>query len=283
MWQLSHSQLSITLPAGSLSEAAGPLTDTRFWQEYWKSVSLPASLDLADPATRSLASAIDLLFIARRRDGNRDRSPRSLIEIGCAPGAWLAHFARRGFEVAGIDSSPRGVALTRKNLEMQGVRADIIEADVLDFALGELAGTFDVAISIGVVEHFRNPLPVFSAHADLVRTGGSVIVAVPNLLGFNGWLQNHLDPEWLALHNLETISPARLQAVGRSANLECRSFEYAGGFNPNLFEWKRRSYLGYAATRAGAAIRKMRRTDQWNNRWFSSMVVADFVKTSTET
>lgn len=236
-------------------------------------------MDLTDPGTRSLASAIDLLFMARRRDSNRGADPRRLIEIGCAPGAWLAHFARRGFKVAGIDSSPRGAALTRENLEMQNIDADIVEADVLDFELGELAGAFDVAISIGVVEHFDNPLPVFRAHADLVRTGGTVIIAVPNLRGFNGWLQNRLDPEWLALHNLETVSAARLDAIGRDALLECRSIEYAGGFNPKLFEWKRRSYLGFATTRAGAAVRRMRRADQWNSKWFSSMIVAEFVKT----
>lgn len=271
------------MPAGSSSEPAGPLTDTGFWHEYWDSVSLPARLDLTDPGTRSLASAIDLILMARRRDISRDSTPRHLVEIGCAPGAWLAHFARRGFKVAGIDSSPRGVALSRQNLEIQGISAEIVEADVLEFDPGELTGAFDVAISIGVAEHFDNPLPIFTAHANLVRAGGTVIVAMPNLRGFNGWLQNRLDSEWLALHNLETLSPARIEAIVRDTGLECRSIEYAGGFNPKLFEWKRRSYLGYATTRAGAALRRMRRTDQWNSKWFSSMIVAEFVNTGRGT
>ncbi|RIK06686.1 MAG: hypothetical protein DCC49_11170 [Acidobacteria bacterium] len=267
------------MPAGSSSDPAGALTDTGFWHEYWGSVSLPARLDLTDPGTRSLASAIDLLLMSRRRDTSRDAAPRALIEIGCAPGAWLAHFARRGFEVAGIDSSPRGVALTRQNLEMQNISAEILEADALDLDLDGLAHAFDVAISIGVVEHFDNPLPIFASHAQLVRSGGTVIIAVPNLRGFNGWLQNRLDPDWLALHNLETLSPPRLEAIGRDAGLECRSLEYAGGFNPQLFEWKERSYLGFATTRMGAAIRRMRRADHWNSKWFSSMIVAEFVST----
>lgn len=243
-------------------------------------MELPARLDLSDPGTRSLASAIDLILMARRRDRRGETAPRRLTEIGCAPGAWLAHFARRGFDVSGIDSSPRGAELTRRNFEMQGLTAEILEADILE--AGPPTKAFDVAISIGVVEHFSDPLPMFKAHANCVVGGGTVIIAVPNLRGFNGWLQNRLDPEWLALHNLEILSSTRLEELGRAAGMECRSVEYAGGFNPNLFEWKDRSFLGAATTRTGLALRKMRRADQWNSKWFSSMIVAEFVVAEDE-
>lgn len=257
-----------------MSEHAGNLTDTNFWSDYWKSVTLPARLDLSDPGTRSLAGSIDLILMSRRQKAKGEF--HKLAEIGCAPGAWLTHFARRGFEITGIDSSPRGARLTRDNLEMQHIKGEVIEADAIELEEERLRHSFDVVFSLGVVEHFEDPRPIFNAHKRLVSPNGTVIVVVPNLRYLNGWLQRTLDATWLGIHNIEILKPRRLVEIGRSVGLETQSVEYAGGFDPNLFEWRHRSYLGFATTRAGKLIRRMRCGDEWNSKWFSSMIVIEY-------
>lgn len=222
------------------------------------------------PTGRSRAGATDPL-----------RRPRpGLVEIGCAPGAWLAHFSVRGYEITGIDLSPHGVALTRRNMEMQQIEAEIVEADVLDLDLGavDLEGRFDVVISLGVVEHFDDPAPMFAAHASMARPGATVAIGVPNFKGVNGWLQGRLDREWLGHHNLATLTPERMRELGTGAGLEVERVAYVGGFEPRMFEWKRRSYLGYAATRAGRAFRRMPATGTINGKWISGTLLATYRK-----
>lgn len=268
------------MPAGSSSEVEGPsgaLTDTNFWDEYWASTRLPARLDLSIPGDRALARAIGKRLGDAERQG--DVGTR-LVEIGCAPGAWLAHFAALGFDVTGIDESPRGVDLTRRNFEMQHIQGEVIEGDALRLDLSELKleGDFDAVISLGVIEHFADPEPIVRIHAALARPGGKIILGVPNLGGPIGSVQGRLDRAWLEKHNLETLRPGRLRAVGEAAGLRCESVTYVGGFDPRLLEWHGRSYLGFGITRLGSALRSIRASDNWNAPWLSSTVLASFEK-----
>jgi SAM-dependent methyltransferase len=65
---------------------------------------------------------------------------RRVLEPGCGPGRHLAAIARRGLDVAGLDSSPAMVALARRRLAASGVTADVVLGDMRDFELGRRFG-----------------------------------------------------------------------------------------------------------------------------------------------
>lgn len=259
---------------GVMHDLEGRLTDERFWDDYWAPVSIPARLDLGDPGTRSLAREID-----RAIEASLD-SPegKSLVEIGCAPGRWLDHFARSGFGVSGIESAPGAAELTRKNVKSLGIEAKIYELDALDVPSMEpaLAHAFDCVISLGLVEHFEDPGPVLGIHAWLAGQDGLVIVGVPNYTGLSGALQRHLDRDWLQHHNTEIMSPSALAQAGRRAGMVPIDCVYTGGFDPNLYNWRRRSLLGFAVTRVGKVLRKIPGTDSLQSRHLSSYLLATF-------
>ena len=64
--------------------------------------------------------------------------PSSVLEPGCGSGRMLEAFAARGIDVAGIDLSPRMVALARERL---GGRGPVLVADMTDFDVGRTHST----------------------------------------------------------------------------------------------------------------------------------------------
>jgi 2-polyprenyl-3-methyl-5-hydroxy-6-metoxy-1,4-benzoquinol methylase len=89
--------------------------------------------------------------------------------------------AARGAAVTVLDYSPVAIDASKAFFQRNDVAAEFIHADVL--ALPEAhKGQFDIVMSFGLAEHFRNPerTNVVSAHFDLVRRGGGVLISAPN-------------------------------------------------------------------------------------------------------
>ena len=211
-------------PAGDRPANVGNLTDAAFWEDYWGRFSLPDAIDENRSFDRALARRLRTLL----KDAKGE-----VLEIGCAPGRWLAFFAREfGLGVAGIELTPDGAAATRRNLEMLGVpHADIRETD---FLIATPSPSYDVVVSLGFVEHFTDVDAVIARHAAWLRPGGRLIIGVPNFRGVHGWLQKRLDPEILAHHNLEIMDVGRLTGVGAAVGLVTESVGYLGSLEPSL-------------------------------------------------
>jgi SAM-dependent methyltransferase len=104
---------------------------------------------------------------------------------------------------------------------------DVVVGDVFDV---ELPRSYDVVLSGGLVEHFRDPARVLERHHDFVADGGTVAVTVPNFLGLNGLVQQWFDRETLATHNLALMRPDVLAAAVAAAGpvAESEGFYYGG-------------------------------------------------------
>lgn len=115
-----------------------------------------------------------------------------LLDFGCGDGAFLDHMRSLGWTVAGVEADARAAEVAGNRLE-----ADLIHAD-LDAALDANPGGFDAVTMSHVIEHLLDPLATLCACADVLRPGGTLVVATPNTasrghrqFGRN-WL--HLDP-----------------------------------------------------------------------------------------
>lgn len=183
------------------------LTVPGFWDGAWGDVALPSRLDLHQFSDRSF----DELF--------RKLLPKGrlrLLEVGCAPGRFLLYFSEQmGYAVTGIDYSPVGHQLTRRNLESAGIAGDVIMGDFFSEPIpGE---SFDLVFSAGFIEHFRDPVPVVQRMRDLVRPGGQVLATVPNVAGFPGLHWKATNREAYDRHN--PLSVARLQSLFEQSGL----------------------------------------------------------------
>jgi SAM-dependent methyltransferase len=161
------------------------------------------------------------------------------LEVGCAPGKTLAWVGRvLGARVAGVDYSPRGLAISRALLRTLGVDADLRCEDI--FSTTFEPSSFDVVFSAGVIEHFEDPRAIVRSHVELVRPGGKAIITIPDYGGWYGRLQRHFDPSNLALHNLTIMDVGALTALA-PADLVTQARAYpTGRLSPWLVSFERR-------------------------------------------
>lgn len=255
----------------------GDLTDPAFWRGYWGSFSLPAKIDEARSFDRTLASGL--------RDILRGSSGRAL-EVGCAPGRWLAYLADEfGYRVSGIEYTAEGARATRRNLEILGIgHADVREAD---FFSEPPSPEYDLVISLGFVEHFTDVTGVIARHAAWARPGGRVIIGIPNFASVHGTAQGILDAEVLGKHNLSIMSTDKLRTLGAAAGLEPESARYLGSFEPALpiaqagvknFAQLVTKIVLRAARIARNAGPLGKAIDSWNGPRVSSYILASFRK-----
>lgn len=162
-------------------------------------------------------------------------SSGSLVEVGCAPGRWLIYCHEKfGFRLAGFEFSRTGIAKTRQNLLFNKMEADLFLENFLTCDL--LGRQYDVVLSLGFIEHFQNPEPVFERQAQLLKPGGTMIVEVPNLRGVNGILASLSRSNMLLYHNLKVMDRGVLRNLAEKVGLESAYIGYIGGFEPGLFD-----------------------------------------------
>lgn len=106
-----------------------------------------------------------------------------ILEVGCGSGKIIVQAARdRGSAAFGIDVSRPGIAYAQALTDFAGVSSTLAIAS--GFTLPFEAESFDAVLSEGVIEHFSTSQTsqMVAEHARVCRTGGRVLISVPNLL-----------------------------------------------------------------------------------------------------
>jgi 2-polyprenyl-3-methyl-5-hydroxy-6-metoxy-1,4-benzoquinol methylase len=197
------------------------LTSIDHWDDTWSS---GIRMRLPSPWVMSTRNLQRLL--------RRHVRPHSrVLEIGCAPGkllAWIA--ADLGADVSGLDFSGRGLAVAKALFQTLRIAVDLRQEDLRQTSFPE--SSFDVVLSVGVIEHFDDPRDIVAHHLRLLGPGGTALITVPNYGGLYGRLQRYFDPENLKIHNLSIMRPEALVALV-PADGEYRARAYpAGALSP---------------------------------------------------
>lgn len=204
------------------------LTEQEYWDEYWRAIELPAEVVRSDDHSHNeILSVLDRYV--PRGDG------RSALEIGGAPGQYLAYLARtKGYEAHLLDYSETGCAKSRENFALLGLPLEVYHADL--FA-EDLHGVprFDLVFSLGFIEHFGDLTEVIRAHTELLKPGATLVVGCPNFRGISGKALRRVAPELLAQHNLETMDLDTWDSFESEIGLTRVFRGYVGGFQPALF------------------------------------------------
>jgi SAM-dependent methyltransferase len=109
-----------------------------------------------------------LRFIRRHvRDGR-------LIDIGCGDGRLLFVAQRAGFDVLGVESSPKMAAKARRRIGSDRVFCGRLADSPAQ------AASFDAAVTVSYLEHEPQPLEALKRMHSLLKPGGVCIHKVPN-------------------------------------------------------------------------------------------------------
>jgi SAM-dependent methyltransferase len=104
--------------------------------------------------------------------------PGPVADLGCGPGAHALALARRGYDVVGVDGSPRMVeaARTRAARDKVEVRFGVHDVSApLCFADASLGG----ALAILVVQHLPHPAAFIAEIRRCLRPGGHLLITAP--------------------------------------------------------------------------------------------------------
>lgn len=149
------------------------MSENIYNQEYYEGNQPRGILSLSNKA---------LISLILRCCSNR----YSLLEIGCAKGAFLAALEPFFDELIGIDISDYAIQKSRK---ISG-KAKTYQCDIQDEAhLSDIVKnkTFDVIVSLHTFEHLDNPIIVLRRCRELLKNEGVFFLVVPNP---NLWLGN---------------------------------------------------------------------------------------------
>lgn len=198
-----------------------------FDDKYWDNASRRIKL----PCRWSSLSDLDLhrhLKYYIRSVLNSDNM--SVLEIGCAPGRYLAYFGKNyNCRLYGIEKSTVGVEVTRKNLEYQKLEGTIVNSDVFENDSASIQqGMFDIVMSHGFVEHFDDLSQIMEVKYGYARPGGLIITTVPNFNGMSGYVAKLLAREVYDQH--EKFDPQYLSDVQTALGGKVLFCSYTGHY-----------------------------------------------------
>jgi len=205
------------------------LTEPSFWEDYWNKISLP--LEIKRSKRHLFLNEILEVF---------DKylpydSGKSILEIGGAPGQYLAYMHRTfGYQIHSLDYSSKGCQKTEENFRLLGIRGMVYQQDLFSDQLG--LPQFDIVYSLGFIEHFSDLNLVIRKHLDLLKQNGILLIGVPNLLGINKWFLQRLAPQFLAKHNLAAMDISNWKSFENAFRLKRLFCGYVGGFEPTVFK-----------------------------------------------
>jgi SAM-dependent methyltransferase len=104
----------------------------------------------------------------------RDLSPGArVLEVGCGDGRFLAFLRHAGFTPTGIEASPARAALARA----QGLRVEAVPVEKADVP----AASCEAVLFWHALEHLDEPDHALVLARRWLRSGGRLVIAVPNL------------------------------------------------------------------------------------------------------
>lgn len=99
-----------------------------------------------------------------------------LLDVGCSIGDFLACAKQRGFECEGIELNSKAVKYART----RGI--DVKQKTLEDLDVKE--SMYDIITLLGVLEHLPNPKDILISINSILKPGGFIFVAVPNVYSF---------------------------------------------------------------------------------------------------
>ena len=249
------------------------LTDVQFWDNYWANCKLPSIINYEFSFERCLAYQLNKSL---------HESSGAILEVGCAPGKWLAFAAQElGLKPSGIEYSKAGMEATKKNFSLIGIESGFVEYG--DFFEIKPHKQFDIVMSLGFIEHFSNVDDVVDLHLQWLKPGGTLVLGVPNFRGIYHPIQAILDKTILEKHNLEIMNLCYFTGLANRFGMRIKFLDYIGSFEPalpiarsgvrNPLEFAVKGFLWLSRR-----IRRIHMVDFVNSRFFSSYILAIFQK-----
>lgn len=169
---------------------------------------------------------------------------KSVLEIGCGSGGFVARAAQSGVNIDGIEINNDAVEEAQR-------RALNVRAINLQQAAAQFAGHYDAVCAFQVLEHTSNPHDFIKHSCALIRPGGRLILGLPNRDSFLKHMFEILDipphhmTRWSVktVHFMQKLFPVKLEHVKLEPLAEYHIESYVNAYGPLLRRYPVIRYL----------------------------------------
>lgn len=114
----------------------------------------------------------------------RDNPSSKILDIGCGHGRHIIYFARKGYNVYGIDNNSSAISKLQKNLSKHGLNA-ILKTNDFTKSLPYPRNSFDLIIATRSIHHTntKNVKKIFKEIGKILKSRGLLFLQVPDYEG----------------------------------------------------------------------------------------------------
>ncbi|MGL4629816.1 MAG: class I SAM-dependent methyltransferase [Leadbetterella sp.] len=195
------------------------LTTRQFWLDYWESKE---GLVFKVPNTYPFLDSLERLI--------KQDDYKTLLEIGGFPGYFSVWVKRNlGVEATLLDFVVHTKILNELEIanQLNYGEVEVIEADLFHYNSQK---KYDLVISNGLIEHFLDTQNIILKHVEQLKSGGTLLITLPNFKSLNGWFQKVFDKENYNKHNIECMDLNLLRKACQSLGLTQIDVQYNGRF-----------------------------------------------------
>lgn len=158
----------------------------------------------------------------------KNKNP-NILELGCGASPFFYYLQKKfnQSQIWGMDGSLNASTLLINNLDNSS-SPHIICGNL--FHSPFKPEKFDVVCSFGFIEHLYNPRKALEVHADLLKSGGTLICLIPNLKGLPGRIMDLVECDITT-----SISPEDVHHWLDDMGFNKITVEPVGGVHPSLF------------------------------------------------
>ncbi len=135
-----------------------------------------------------------------------------LLDVGCGNGRFLASMRELGWEVVGVEPDPDAARVAREAFGLE-----VYAGDLDEIKLGE--ESFDAVTMNHVIEHVSDPVGLFKACRRVLKPGGRLVAATPNIESLGRCWFGEAWFAWDPPRHLFLFSQQTLRRCAQSAGL----------------------------------------------------------------
>ena len=150
----------------------------RLAEEWWKPKGAFKVVHAFNAARIEKLSNSFLTMMGRDNSFNELLTGLTLLDVGCGAGIVSEPMSRLGAKVTAIDASERNILMAKQHADQSGV--DINYQNLLPEEIASAGQTFDIVMSLEVIEHVANPNLFLKILATLVKPGGVLVIGTIN-------------------------------------------------------------------------------------------------------
>jgi 2-polyprenyl-3-methyl-5-hydroxy-6-metoxy-1,4-benzoquinol methylase len=161
---------------------------------------------------------------------SKSSSTVKVLDVGCGNGSLTHLIAQQGYDVVGLDASEQGITIAKQSFP----ECKFIEADIYDQPPSDLLQSFDIVISVEVIEHLLFPKELARYAQQCLKPGGSLILTTPYhgylknlLMALTGKMDEHFTVLWDMGH-VKFFSVPTLTALLKAEGYTEIEFKFAG-------------------------------------------------------